>query len=186
MNDTEIIDLYFKRDETAISQTDKKYGNDLKGISYRIVRNRSDSEECVNDTYLRVWRNIPPERPLKFFPYLAKIVRNISLNRYEYIKANKRTADVIPLVLNELSYCIPDKFSMDETIDERELIKIIDNFLMSQSEEKAVIFIQRYFYLCSIKEIAAENAISQSKAKMTLLRLRQALKEQLTKEGIEV
>ena len=86
MNDTEIIDLYFKRDETAISQTDKKYGNDLKGISYRIVRNRSDSEECVNDTYLRVWRNIPPERPLKFFPLR---LRRLALRR-SFLAIRKR------------------------------------------------------------------------------------------------
>lgn len=186
MDDKQIIDLYFQRDENAIGETDKKYGGSLKGISYRIVKNRSDSEECVNDTYLKVWNSVPPEKPIKFFSYLAKIVRNVSFTRYEYTRAKKRGFDEMPLVLEELSYCIPDKFKTEEEIEAKELSKIIDRFLMSEGEEKAVIFIQRYFYLCSIKEIATQNGMSQSKIKMTLLRLRQSLKEHLIKEGIEV
>ncbi len=186
MNDTEIIDLYFKRDEKAITHTDKKYGDDLRRISHRIIRNTQDSEECVNDTYLKVWNSVPPQNPVRFFAYLVKIVRNLSLNRYEMLTAKKRGSGEIPLVLDELSYCIPDKAGTETEYDKNRLNIIIDRFLSSLEEEKAVIFIQRYFYLCSIKEIARENKMSQSKVKMTLLRLRSTLKEYLITEGIEV
>lgn len=186
MEDKQIIELYFKRDESAITQTDKKYGDNLRSISHRIIRNRQDSEECVNDTYFKVWNAVPPEKPVKFFPYLAKIVRNLTINRCEKLTAKKRGFGEIPLVLDELSYCIPDKSETEKEYGENELRRIIDLFLSSLKEEKAVIFIQRYFYLCPIKEIAEENKISQSKVKMTLLRLRQTLKEFLITEGIEV
>lgn len=186
MDDIQIIELYLKRDESAITHTDKKYGDDLRGISYRIIKNLQDSEECVNDTYIKVWSSVPPEKPLKFFAYLAKIVRNLTLNRYEMLTAKKRGSGEIPLVLEELSYCIPDKDETEREFDRNRLNKTIDSFLSSLEEEKAIIFVQRYFYLCSIKEIAYENKISQSKVKMMLLRLRSTLKEYLITEGIEV
>lgn len=186
MDDKQIIELYFKRDERAILHTDKKYGNSLHSVSYRIIQSRRDSEECVNDTYLKVWNSVPPNRPEKLFSYLIKIVRNLSFNRCEYLKAKKRGGGEYQAVLDELSYCIPDRFSTEERFDNERLAKLINEFLLSETEDNAVIFIQRYFYLCSVKEIAQEKGISQSKVKMTLLRLRQTLKEMLIKEGIEV
>ncbi len=186
MEDKEILDLFFGRDERAISHTDEKYGESLRLTSRRITGSTQESEECVNDTYFRVWNSVPPDRPERFLAYLLKKVRNLSLNRLKYLKAKKRGGGELPLVLDELSQCIPDRFSTEQEADKNRLAEILDGFLTSLPEEKAVMFLQRYFYLCSIREIADENSISQSKVKMTLLRLRASLKNLLIKEGIEV
>lgn len=186
MNDQQIIELYFGRKESAITETDKKYGSACRSISYRILNSHEDSEECVNDSYMSIWKSVPPIRPKSLFGYLARIVRNLSLNRYEKQRAKKRGGDERELVFEELSYCIPDGLNSEKEFDKVELAEILNSFLSSLPEEKAIIFMQRYWYFCSVKEIASENKLSQSNVKMILLRLRQSLKEYLAKEGIEV
>ncbi len=186
MDDGQIIELYLAKNESAVTETEIKYGAACHGIAYRILRSREDSEECVLDSYLSLWNSIPPIIPKNLFAYLARLVRNISLNRYEKRRAKKRGSGEKELVLDELSFCIPDSMKNETSIEALELAEIINSFLHSLEEEKATIFMQRYWYLCSIKEIAAQNKLSQSNVKMTLLRLRQTLKEYLAKEGIEV
>lgn len=185
MDDSKIIELYFARDEAAITQTEIKYGSACHSIAQRILKNKEDSEECVFDSYLSVWNTVPPVRPLNLFSYLARIVRNKALNRYERLKAKKRKGEN-ELVLEELSYCIPDSLKDEDSIEYLELVEILNKFLHSLDDDKAQIFMQRYWYLCSIKEIAQNNKLSQSNVKMILLRLRESLKTVLAKEGIEV
>ena len=173
MDDKQILDLYWERSEAAISETSKKYGKYCRYIAFNILHNDEDSEECVNDTYLRAWNSIPPNRPSVLKTFLGKITRNLSLDRYELLNAKKRNGGQMPLVFDEIQECIE---SLDST----------ENFLSSLSLEQRKIFMRRYWYLSPIKEIATEYGMSESKIKMSLFRSRNELKKLLEKEGISV
>ena len=184
MKDREIIGLFRKRSEDAIDETAKKYGKYCHYIAYNILYNEQDSEECVNDTYLNVWNNIPPHNPDKLSAYLGKITRNLALNKWDYYNAGKRGAGKSLLVLEELQECIPDSNKVEQAIEEKYLIEVLNRFLYDLPVEKRMIFLRRYWYLSSIQEIARDYEISESKVKMTLLRVRNKLKQILGKEGI--
>ena len=184
MDDKQIIDLYWKRSETAISETDKKYGRYCHYIAYNILYDEEDSRECVNDTYLKAWEAMPPHRPNRLAAFLGKIARNISLNRYKYNNADKRSAGQVPLVLEELQECIPSATSTEQVIDDLSLADLFNQFLSGLPEERRNIFMRRYWYLNSVKEIARDFAMSESKVKMSLLRSRNELKQLLEGEGI--
>lgn len=186
MEDGQIIGLYLSRDERAIKETEKKYGAYCRSISLRILKNKEDCEECINDTWMSAWISIPPEEPQRLSAYLGRIARNLSLKRYASSRAKKRGSGEIPLVLDELSLCIPDRCDIEDTLDARLLQQSIDSFLSSLSVEHRRIFMQRYWYMCSIKEIAEDNSMTQSNVKMTLLRLRNTLREKLKREGVEI
>lgn len=186
MEDSQIISLYFSRDEKAIKETERKYGNYCRSISLRILKNKEDCEECVNDTWMSAWTSIPPKEPLKLSAYLGRITRNLSLKKYEAAKTKKRGSGEVPLILDELSLCIPDRSDVDSALDSKLLEESIDSFLSSLSPEHRKIFMQRYWYLCSIKEISENNGMTRSNVKMTLLRLRNTLREKLKKEGVEI
>ena len=108
MEDTEIIDLYWQRDQRAIDETHGKYGGFLAGIAWNILRSHSDAEECVNDTYLRTWNAIPPARPSAFRAWLGRIVRNLSLDRWKQSRTAKRGGDGMEVLLGELDDCVPE------------------------------------------------------------------------------
>lgn len=184
MEEQQIIELYHERSETAISETAKKYGKYCYTIAYHILYNEQDSEECVNDTYLRTWEAIPPQYPNKLSAFLGKITRNLALNRYRYYTRQKRGEGQVPMALEELQECIPVSGSVEQTIEEKYLIEILNRFLYDLSKEKRMIFLRRYWYLSSIQEIAGDYEMSESKVKMTLLRVRKQLKQVLEKEGI--
>ena len=184
MDDKQIIDLYWKRSEIAISETDKKYGRYCHYIAYNILYDEEDSRECVNDAYLKTWEAIPPHRPSRLATFLGKITRNVSLNRYKYNNANKRSAGQVPLVLEELQECIPSATSTEQVIDDLSLADLFNQFLSGLSEERRNIFMRRYWYLNSVKEIARDFEMSESKVKMSLLRSRNELKQLLEGEGI--
>lgn len=186
MTDAKIIKLYFSRSETAIDETDKKYGKACRGISYNIVKSFEDSEECVNSTYLKVWETVPPKKPESLKAYLFKIVRNISLNLFEKIHTQKRGRGEIDLVLEELSELIPSESCVEKASEDNTVKAVINYFLAGLSSEKRSVFVMRYFYLKPIKEIAEEMGISEGKVKMILKRLKDELKALLLKEGIEV
>ncbi len=184
MDDNKIIDLYWKRSENAISETEKKYGRDCYHISFNILHNNQDCEECINDTYLKAWNTIPPKYPKQLSTFLGKIVRNLSLDLYDKYTAEKRGFGQVPLVLDELEGCIPAASRTEQAIDEFALAELLNHFLAGIKQEQRSIFVQRYWYLNSVREIAENFGISESKVKMTLLRIRRRLKQFLVEEGV--
>lgn len=184
MTDSQIIALFWERNEDAIRETDAAYGRKLYAISDKILRSRQDAEESVSDTYMRAWETIPPQRPNYFFAYLAKICRNFSLGRLQWNSAAKRSAEVVSLT-DEMQQCIPDR-SHERKLEGEEIGRVLNAFLDSISLESRLIFMRRYWYTDSIQEIAARYNISQSKVKTQLHRTRNKLQLFLEKEGIYV
>lgn len=182
MNDAEILALYLQRNENAIRQTDAVYGRRLHGLSKRIVNSHEDAQECVSDTYMKAWETIPPQRPNYLFAYLARICRNLSLDRLEWWSASKRSATVVSLT-QEMELCIPDN-SFERKLEGEELGRVLSRFLGSLSQENRMIFMRRYWYCDSVRQIAGRFNISQSKVKTQLHRTRNKLKQFLEKEGI--
>ena len=184
MEDAKIIELYFARNEDAICHTDAAYGRRLHHLAQNIVRNDQDAEESVSDTYLRAWETIPPQRPVHFFAYLAKICRNLALNRLDWKNAAKRKAEVVSLT-EEMERCIPDT-QRDRELEARELGAALDRFLRTLPRENRLIFLRRYWYVDTISEIAQRYGLSESAVQMRLNRTRAKLRDYLSKEGIAV
>ena len=184
MEDQNIIQLYWDRDEQAIRETDAAYGARLNGLAMRIVHVREDAQECVSDTYLTAWNTIPPQRPQYFFAYLAKICRNYCLGRLDWLNAAKRKAEVVALT-REMELCIPDR-NHERKLEGEELGKVLNRFLSTISRESRMIFLRRYWYADSIEEIARRYRFSQSKVKTSLHRTRSKLTAFLEKEGVTV
>ena len=184
MDDKQILELYSERSETAISETADKYGKYCHYIAYNILYNIQDSEECVNDTYLKAWQTIPPHYPNKLSTYLGKITRNLALNRYKYYNRQKRGEGQTELVLDELLECVPAAESPEQAVEEKILVEVLNRFLDDLPEEKMKIFMRRYWYMSPIKEIADDLEMGESKVKMILSRSRSKLKQILEKEGI--
>ncbi|MCD8007165.1 MAG: sigma-70 family RNA polymerase sigma factor [Oscillospiraceae bacterium] len=184
MDDNLIIELYWARSENAISETDKKYGGYLKTISYNILYNREDSLEAVNDTYLKAWDSMPPQKPNVLSAYLGKITRRISLNKRRDKRAEKRGGGEIDLVLDELSENIPSGFSVEQEVDAKALTETLNRFLGSLKETERDMFMRRYWYMDSISDIAAMFGCGESKVKTTLYRTRQKLLAAIESEGL--
>lgn len=183
MDDTGIVDLFFERDESAITETANKYGSRLRALAMGIVREFETAEECENDTYLRAWNSIPPNEPREYFyPYLARITRNLSLNCCRDRERLKRNAFITELS-REMEECIPSSNDTSSHMEEMELAAVINQFLQTLSKEKRVLFVRRYFFMESIQEIANRFGFSVSKVKTSLHRTRKALEEYLVKEG---
>ncbi len=183
MEDEEIIDLYWNRQERAILETDKKYGKYCNTISFNILQNKEESKECVNDTYLKTWNSIPPQRPNVLKVYLGKIARNLAINQYERKKAKKRDY-TLEIALEELNECISSNNNVEEQLKYNDLIKMLNAFLAKLSQNKRKIFLERYWYLYSIKEISSNNKISESNTKAILMRIRNQLKDYLKEGGL--
>ena len=181
MNDEAIIRLYFDRDERAIAETQTAYGTALTGLARRMV-NEQDAQECVNDTYLAAWNKIPPARPVHLFAWLAKVCRNLVCDRIDYLGAQKRSAQMIS-ISEELSELIADP-AADYEGDAQVLGDLISAFLKKQKKDSRILFLRRYWFGLSIRELAEESGFSESKIKTTLYRMRAGLKEELLKEGI--
>ena len=184
MDDSKIIELFFARNEDAIKHTDDTYGRRLFHLADNIVHNDQDAEESVNDTYMKAWDTIPPQRPEHFFAYIAKICRNFALKRIDWQKAKKRNAEVVALT-QEMENCIPDTYR-DREADARELGRILDAFLRTLTPENQMVFLRRYWYVDTIAEIAVRYGISESAVQMRLNRTRSKLAMYLAKEGIKV
>ena len=182
MEDKEIIQLYWDRQEQAIRETEAKYGGKLDALAYRIVNTHEDSQECVNDTYFTAWNTMPPQWPEFLFAYLAKICRNASLGRLDWLNAAKRKAEVVTLT-REMELCIPDR-SQDRHLEGKELGELLNRFLGTISRENRMIFLRRYWFADSIQEIAGRYGMSQSKVKTSLHRTRTKLSAFLAKEGV--
>lgn len=184
MDDNKIIELYFLRDEAAIRETANVYGKKLEGLSFRILKDEGDAGECVNDTYLKTWDSIPPQKPTYFYAYIAKICRYLCFGRLDYRNAQKRNCEVVTLS-DELMSCIPDKL-YDIELERKAIGEILTAFLYMLSEENRLIFMRRYWFCATISEVAEYYKISESKVKTSLHRTRKKLKTYLEKEGIFV
>ncbi len=183
MEDGQIIELYFRRDEEAIRQTQLAYGSRLYNLSYRLLLRREDAEESVSDTYLKAWETIPPTRPVFFYAYLAKICRFLSMGKLDWNNAAKRKAEVVTLS-DELACCIPD-VSREQQLQSQELGALLNDFLATLSDENRRIFMRRYWYGESIGEIAQRFRLGESNVKTKLMRTRNALRAFLEKEGVK-
>lgn len=181
MEDKKIIQLYFERSEYAVEETRKKYGNMLRALAMRILGDRRDAEECENDSYLGAWQKIPPENPGNFPAWLARVARNQALKRYAFLRADKRNREVT-VSFEELEGCLAD-VKGGETDRENSLAECLNDFLESLKKENRRVFLLRYWYYLSVKEIMAECGMSQSQVESRLFRTRNKLREYLIERG---
>lgn len=186
LTDEQIIDLYFAREERAIAETDKKYCQYLHSIAYNILANYQDAEECLQDTYLRVWNAVPPERPRVFHAFLAKITRNLSLSRLKAARRDKRYLGEVSLSLDELSECVSDGGVFAQQIESDAIAHVINRYLGSVSDRRVYVFVSRYFYMLTVPQIAKRLSCSTSLVKKELAIIRSELRQKLEKEGIDV
>lgn len=183
MDDNAILDLFFARSEQAIQELDHKYGKVCYKLSYSIVNSRSDAEECVNDAYLGTWNAIPPARPDPLLAFLCKIVRNLSLMRYHANKAVKRGAGCT-VALEELESCLASPHTVEGTMEEQELVRLIEDFLDTLSPENRVILMRRYWFSDSHGEIAERTGLSEKNVSVRLTRIRKQLRNYLMEREV--
>ncbi|MBD5117235.1 MAG: RNA polymerase sigma factor [Ruminococcaceae bacterium] len=184
MEDKQIIDLYMQRNESAISETASSYGGYLSKLAFNILYSKEDSEECVNDTYMKAWNVIPPNSPKNLRCFLGKITRNLALNIVEMKNAFKRGNGQVYAALEELEECIPSGESVEEKYDEKALISVINGFMKTLPRRTRVVFVKKYWYMASINEIAALTGLTESNVKAILMRTREKLRKTLQREGI--
>ncbi len=186
MDDKNILELFWERSEKAVTEVSAKYGRYCSGIAMQILHSPPDAEECVNDTWLHAWNSIPPSRPNILQAYLGKICRNLSLDRWKKLTAQKRGGSQVELMLEELGDCIPSSDSVQQEVEGKALAQIISAFLKEQPESSRYLFVRRYWYGDSIADMAKKNRVTESYVKTTLFRMRQKLKERLEKEGVQL
>ena len=186
MQDTEIVELYWNRDESAITETQNKYERYLTKIAYNVLADFEDSKESVNDTYFAAWNSIPPHRPNVLSVYLGKLTRRISIDNFRKRNREKRKASQYALSLEELGECVPVSDGPEQALDSQLLADAINKFLRSISEDARNAFIGRYYFLDPLKTVAGYCGMSEAKAKSLLFRTRCGLKEYLKKEGFDV
>lgn len=184
MEGKEIIELFFKRDESAVEKTAETYGSYCKKIAMNILDSHEDSEECVNDAFLKAWELIPPNRPENLSAFLGKLTRNLAINKLKYRSAEKRGSLKSDLILDELSEVISDNSSVELEQERKELIREINGFLHKLPGQKRNVFIRRYWYCDSVKEIAVSNGLSENNVSVILNRTRKKLKQHLEKKGM--
>lgn len=186
MEDKEIVDLYWDRNELAVSRTDEKYGPYLFKIAYNILADQEDSQESVNDTYLKAWNSMPPNRPNVLSSYLGKITRNLSIDTYRMRHRQKRIHSEYALSLSELSDCISGGNTTEETAEVHILAEALNRYIRNLSPEIRDVFVGRYYFMDSMKDIAAYHGMSVPKVKSILHRTRLGLKQYLRQEGFEI
>ena len=183
MKDSQIVELYWNRDERAIRETSTRYGRYCYAIADNILHDPEDAEECVNDTWYRTWESIPPQKPNCLRAFLAKITRHLALDRYRLGMAQKRGGGEVALALDELAECVPAKGSPEDSLLAGELEALINRFLASLPERERSVFLRRYFYVEPLKDIAGRYGLSLSNAKAILSRTRRKLRAFLKQEG---
>lgn len=183
MEDSQIIDLYWRREEAAITETQRKYGAFCYGIAKNILSIHEDAEECVNDTYHRAWDSIPPQRPAKLRAWLGTVVRNLALNLWNKNHTQKRYAGMTEL-LSELEDCVPSPQTIERELEEKELSGQINAWLLSLSREDRGLFVRRYWNGVALCDLATERKLDPAKLAQRMYRLRGSLRSALEKEGI--
>ena len=185
MDDNKIIELFFMRSESAIAALAEKYGRQCHLVAANILNNEQDAEECVNDAYLGAWNTIPPQRPDPLRTYVLRLVRNISIKRYHYNKAQRRNSKY-DVAFEELAACIPGDRSAEEEYDAALLTQHLNAFLTTLDDDSRVMFVRRYWYSESVGEIAARFGVRPHYVTVRLARLRAKLKAYLQKGGIAI
>ena len=183
MEDSQIIELFFARSEQAITELDTKYGSVCHKLSYQILNDQFDAEECVNDAYLGTWNAIPPQRPNPLLTFLCRIVRNLSVKRYHANTASKRNS-IYDVVLSEVEKDVMAPETVEGEVEAKALARIIEQFLDSLSLENRVSFMRRYWFSDTYEEIAVRVGLTEKNVSVRLNRLRRQLKEHLKKEGV--
>lgn len=186
MEDEKIIELMEKRSETSIAELSKKYGGICRGIARNILGDFTDVEQCLNDTYFKVWNSIPPAKPVSLSAFTAAIARNIAVTLLREKRAAKRGGGVELLSFEELDGFVSGEGSVESGAERRELIDAINGFLFKQTELRRQLFVRRYWGCCSIEELAGSFGMTESNVTVTLTRLRKKLKEHLRKRGFEI
>jgi len=186
VEDSAIVQLYWDREERALTASAEKYGGYCARVAGNILASREDVEECVNDTWLHAWSAMPPHRPQALGPFLGKLTRNLSFNRYKRDRAVKRGGGELPLVLDELAECVSGRDSVEGEVDRGELTAAIDAFLAGLPGEQRRMFLLRYWYAEPIHAIARRTGKSEAAVAKTLSRTRQKLRDYLTERGFEV
>ena len=184
MQDNELLQLFFDRNEQAISRTSEKYGRYCMYIADNILPSREDSEECINDAYVTLWNTIPPKKPESLKAYLAQVLRNAALSMLRKQNAKKRGSGVVEEIIDELSEAETD--TPESITDAKLLGELINGFIAGLEKQHRIIFVKRYWYLCPSKQIAKECDMSVAAVNMTLHRLRQQLKDYLEQEGFRI
>ena len=184
MDDARIVDLFWRRDETALSEAESKYGAYCLSIAKNILHNQEDAQECVNDALLGAWNAIPPHKPAVLSTFLGKIIRRLSLDRWRENTAKKRGGGSVEMSLDELGECLPDATDAGESLNREETHRVIDEFLATLPATERCVFVRRYWYLDSIGDISKRFDFTESKIKMTLKRTRDKLAVRLRKEGV--
>lgn len=185
MDDRSIVDLYLQRDETAVKETQTKYGSYCYTIANNILSIHEDAEECVNDTLVSAWNKIPPIIPKSLKAFLGKLVRDISLSRYRANHAQKRYGG-LEVMLDELEECIPSEFDVQEKLDQQNLDDLINDWLGSLSHVDRVLFIKRYYYGETVKNLAKLQVCTENQMAQRMLKLRNSLKSFLISKGVSI
>ena len=183
IDDEKIIEMFFDRSEQGIRELDMKYGKICHNLSFNIVNNRQDAEECVNDAYLGAWNAIPPAHPNPLLSYIVKIVRNVSLKNYWTKKAAKRSGHYT-IALEEIEGCIADQKTVEDAIEVREFARVLEKFLDTLTLENRVIFMRRYWFADSYKDIAELMGLSEKNISVRLTRIREKLKQYLKEREV--
>ena len=186
MEDAEIVELYWARDEDAVGQTKTKYGAYLNRVAYNILSDLEDSQECVSDTLLAAWRSMPDNRPKNLRTYLGKITRQVSIDLYRRRNRMKRYASEYAISLEELGDSFTDGRTPEDELNARLLTETVNCFLRTLPDEARNAFIGRYYFFDSLQEVARYCGMSESKCKSLLYRTRQSLKSYLQREGFDL
>lgn len=184
MEDSKIVELYWQRRDAAITETDRKYGPYCKTVAYNILESREDSDECVNDTYLKAWNSMPDARPKTLSTYLAKITRNLAISRLRARNSLRRGGGEITLALEELAEIVPAEQNIEAMIERQEMTRLLNEVLAALEGEERRVFMARYFFMTPVKEIAGSFGFSESKVKSMLSRTRAKLRRYLKEEGL--
>ncbi len=185
MEDKDIIELYFSRNEAAIKETERKYGGLCYRIAYNILSIHEDSEECVNDTYLNLWKKIPPTRPESFKAFICRVTRNLSISRFRSMRSQKRY-NGMETMLSELNDCVPSSYDVALQADSLQLSEYISDWLDELSAEESAIFVRRYWFGDTVKDLADKCGVSAEKMAQCMFRLRKRLKTYLEERGVTI
>ena len=186
MDDEKIIELYFVRSEDAITETDRKYGDCCRSTAYDILGSREDSEECTNDTYMKVWNVIPPQRPAKLGSFVLRILRNLAIDMFKSRKTAKNGSGYSAVSFDEIAEFLPLAETVESTADRNAVLKAIERFLLTLPKDKRVMFVRRYFYCSKYGDIAKDLHTTEGNVTVTLRRVREKLRKFLENEGIEI